>query len=323
MDKIEIPTEQWALVNTSRGKLQVKKIPVPEPANGQILVKVLHAPINPSDLYCMKGMYDDFGVYKINYPMSAGNEASGIVVKSGGGMMANGKLGKNVAFTRVVTKDFEFPTGGVFQQYCLGDVMGCIDVDPAIPMEAASMSFVNPLTAIGLFQQIAKYKAKAVVQSGAASQLGRMVCYLCKQAKVPIINIVRREEQVDMLIKDYEQEHVLCTAKDTFFTDLRERAKELKATLFLDAVAGEMTGKTLECLPSRSTVVFYGALSEKPISEIDPLLLIGRSYQIQGFILGEWIGSLGLGVMKVLGQSNDLMKQGRFQSKIQKQFTLS
>ena len=81
-----------------------------------------------------------------------------------------------------------------------------------------------------------------------------------------------------MLIKEYEQEHVLCTAKDTFFTDLRERAKELKATVFFDAVAGEMTGKTLECLPSRSTVVFYGALSEKPINEIDPLLLIGRSY---------------------------------------------
>jgi NADPH:quinone reductase len=70
---------------------------------------------------------------------------------------------------------------------------------------------------------------------------------------------------------------------------LKERAKELKATLFLDAVAGEMTGKTLECLPSRSTLLFYGALSEKPISEIDPLLLIGRSYTIQGFILGEYV----------------------------------
>ena len=56
----------------------------------------------------MKGMYDDFGVYKHNYPLSAGNEASGICIKSGGGYLANGHLGKNVAFTRICTKDFEF-----------------------------------------------------------------------------------------------------------------------------------------------------------------------------------------------------------------------
>lgn len=104
----------------------MKKIPVPTPANGQILVKVLHAPINPSDLYCMKGMYDDFGVYKHNYPLSAGNEASGICIKSGGGYLANGHLGKNVAFTRICTKDFEFQTGGCFEQYALADAMGCI-----------------------------------------------------------------------------------------------------------------------------------------------------------------------------------------------------
>jgi len=83
-----------------------------------------------------------------------------------------------------------------------------------------------------------------------------------------------------MLIKEYDQEHVLCTTSDTFFSDLKDRAKELKATVFFDAVSGEMTGKTLEQLPSRSKVVFYGALSEKPMSEIDPLLLIGRSYSI-------------------------------------------
>ena len=63
----------------------------------------------------MKGMYDEFDVYKFNYPQPAGNEASGVVVKSGGGMMANGKLGKNVAFTRAVTTNFEFKTGGVYQ----------------------------------------------------------------------------------------------------------------------------------------------------------------------------------------------------------------
>jgi len=42
----------------------------------------------------------------------------------------------------------------------------------------------------------------------------------------------------------------------------------------------------MECLPSRSTVVFYGALSEKGASSIDPLLMIGRNYRLEGFVLG-------------------------------------
>ena len=61
------------------------KIAVPTPGEGQVLVKVHAAPINPSDLAAIAGAYDDFGVYKFNYPIVMGNEASGLVVGSGGG----------------------------------------------------------------------------------------------------------------------------------------------------------------------------------------------------------------------------------------------
>lgn len=112
MDNI-IPTEQWALVNISKGVLKVMKIPVPEPKAGQLLVKVHAAPINPSDLYCMKGMYDEFDVFKTNYPAVAGWEGSGIVVKSGGGMIANRCVGRNVSFVRAPEGN-EFKTGGAY-----------------------------------------------------------------------------------------------------------------------------------------------------------------------------------------------------------------
>ena len=49
------------------------------------MIKVHAAPINPSDLAAIAGAYDDFGVYKFNYPIVMGNEASGLVVGSGGG----------------------------------------------------------------------------------------------------------------------------------------------------------------------------------------------------------------------------------------------
>lgn len=68
-----------------------------------------------------------------------------------------------------------------------------------MPIEVASMSFVNPLTALGLLDKIKKLKARAAIQTGAASQLGRMLIKLCQRDKIPLINIVRRDEQVTML----------------------------------------------------------------------------------------------------------------------------
>ena len=113
-----------------------------------------------------------------------------------------------------------------------------------------------------------------------------MLILLCKQNRVPLINIVRREEQVQLLKNEYGAEHVLNSTSPTFYDDLKALAKHLKAKILIECVCGDDAGRLLECLPSRSTMVVYGALSEQGPSNIDPLLLIGRSYKIQGWILG-------------------------------------
>jgi len=53
---------------------------------------------------------------------------------------------------------------------------------------------VNPITAVGLMDKAKQYKARAVIQTGAASQLGRMIIRLANEKNVTLINIVRREE---------------------------------------------------------------------------------------------------------------------------------
>ena len=78
------------------------------------------APLNPSDLYCMKGLYDQHDLMKFEYPIVPGNEGSGIVIKSGGGVMANRLVGKRVACVRSsdIRKDpfslCSFKTGGTY-----------------------------------------------------------------------------------------------------------------------------------------------------------------------------------------------------------------
>lgn len=126
-----------------------------------------------------------------------------------------------------------------------------------------------------------------------------------------------------MLQEEHGQKYVLNSTSEGFHEELQRLAKELKATTLLDAVAGDQLGKLLECMPSRSTAYVYGALSEQGPGEIDALLLIGRSYRIEGWILGDFIKGAGLGIIKIIGKMNALMKDKSFQSVIQKKFKLT
>jgi len=105
------------------------------------------------------------------------------------------------------------------------------------------MQFVNPLTAICLLHRArTELKSAAVIQTGAASQLGRMMIYLAKQDKVPLINIVRREEQVTLLKEQYGCQHVLNSSSENFFEEFKDLAKKLKATCLIECVSGNLTG---------------------------------------------------------------------------------
>ena len=93
-----------------------------------MLVQIHFAPLNPSDLACLKGGYDEAGVFKFDYPIVQGNEASGIVVKSGGGMMANRLVGSKVACVRTIN-GYHYQVGGMYQQYAIAEAMTCFTLD--------------------------------------------------------------------------------------------------------------------------------------------------------------------------------------------------
>lgn len=64
------------------------------------------------------------------------------------------------------------------------------------------MSFVNPLTAIVMLNKVKSAGVKAIVHTAAASSLGRMMNRLFSNEGIPIINVVRRDEQVELLKKE-------------------------------------------------------------------------------------------------------------------------
>lgn len=137
---------QWALVCVEEGQLQLQQVPIPKPGPGQVLIKVMATPLNPSDISKLKGNHTRFQLQEPNYPSVVGTEGAGIVVANGGGIIAKAKQGKQVAF---ITNSM-FAKYGAYQQYTVAEATGCLNLPATVDCKAGSMTFVNPLTAQAL-----------------------------------------------------------------------------------------------------------------------------------------------------------------------------
>lgn len=114
-----------------------------------------------------------------------------------------------------------------------------------------------------------------------------MVKY-CKQENVTLINVVRRDEQAEIL-RNLGAQHIIVSNKPNWEEELKNLTKELDIKVAFDCVSGEMTGKLLTILPSKSTIFVYGSLSGLPCSSIEPLDLIYRKKRIEGWLLPTWL----------------------------------
>ena len=126
-----------------------------------------------------------------------------------------------------------------------------------------------------------------------------------------------------MLKEEYGAQYVLNSSSETFFDEIRELAKQLGATSCIECVGGKFTARLMECLPSRSTVILYGCLSEQDIDDISPLSLIGKANVLETFVLTDFLQKQGMGILDLFKRLGKLMADGTFQSEVQKTFKMS
>jgi NADPH:quinone reductase-like Zn-dependent oxidoreductase len=283
MTQTQIPDQMTAVVLDSYAgaeALRVEQRPVPKPGKDEILVKVAASPINPSDLAFLDGNY---GFDKVP-PVVPGGEGSGTVVAVGPGPMGRYFLGKRVACLNTGEGD------GVWAEYVVTSTKGgAFPLNKSVNLEQGAMSVINPLTASAFLEITKDGGHKAIVLTAAASALGQMVNRLGRSAGIQVINIVRREAQVDLL-KAQGATVALNSSDADFDKQLHDACHQYDAHLAFDAVAGEMTGQLLNALPENSTVTVYSCLSRKsPETVVDQIVFRGKT--VTGFWLGPWLSS--------------------------------
>jgi NADPH:quinone reductase-like Zn-dependent oxidoreductase len=110
-------------------------------------------------------------------------------------------MGKRVSFST---------RSGSWASYTAVSPEGCFEIEQDVPLGCAASGVVNPLTALGQVEHFRSLKGKGIIHTAAASSLGRMLNRLCQKEAIPLLNIVRREEQAELLKKEGAA-HVLVT----------------------------------------------------------------------------------------------------------------
>ena len=272
-----LPQKMQAVLLDENGRLKVDYIPLSLPGPGQVLIRMAAAPINPSDLGFLKGSY---GVQK-QFPVVPGFEGSGTVIAAGPGLIPRLWSGRRVTCSA--------SKGGTWAEFLLAPAATCFPLAKHLSLEQGATLIVNPLTALAFFDIAKRGKHAAIISNAAAGALGQMILRLGQTVHMPVIHIVRRKEQVELL-RSLGGEYILNSTDSDFDDQLRTLSWKLMATLILDPVAGEQTHHLLDAAPNGSTALIYGFLSG---SKEDNLSGNG-SKRVEGFYLPDWIAKKSL-----------------------------
>jgi len=288
--------------------LQVRDLPVPAPGPGEVAVRMLASPVNPSDVMTIRGKYPRLPLL----PATPGYEGVGIVMSSGGGLLGRLIQGKRVA---VLAQN-----GGNWRQMTVIPAKSAIPLPKALSTNQGAMFFVNPATAYIITRRIfAVPPGEWLLQTAAGSALGRMVQALGNRFGFRTLNVVRRPEQQQELQSRGE----VCVTFDPAREPpeaLRSRVLELTngagVKYAMDPVGGSTASAAVRCLAAEGRLIVYGSLDDGPLS-FSPRDLMSPGASIEGFWLGNWMAKQSLwGKLKLVRTLSKLLVSGVMESEI-------
>jgi len=306
-------------------ELSLHDVDISTPAADEVVVRVEASPVNPSDLGLLIPAAADMSAatftgtperpvvtaplppealkqlsVRIGQSLPVGNEGAGTVVAAGESAEAQALLGKVVGIAG----------GAMYSQYRVVKAVACLVLPDGATAKDGASSFVNPLTALGMVETMRREGHSGLVHTAAASNLGQMLVKICLADGVPLVNIVRKAEQEEIL-RGLGATYVCNSAAPTFEHDLVDALIATSATLAFDATGGGtlasqiLNGMEQAANATATQYSRYGSAVHKQVYiygslDTTPTVLarnFGMAWGVGGWLLTPFLASAGADVI--------------------------
>lgn len=246
--------------------------PTPVPITGQALLEVLAAPINPSDVLTLTGLYGMLPPL----PAVGGNEGVGKVIALGPDTDGPA-IGQTVLL----------PVGcGTWSTHVLADAKSLMPLpNTADPLQLAMMTVNPPTASLMLSEFVDLQPGEWVIQNAANSGVGTYLIQIAKARGFKTVNIVRRESAVAGVLEVGGD--VVLVEGPGLAKRVREATDGAKIRLGIDAVGGQSTDQLASVLAEGGVLVNYGMMSGEPC-QVSPASFVFRNVTLRGFWLAFW-----------------------------------
>jgi NADPH2:quinone reductase len=225
--------------------LQYEDVQVGEPGPGQAQIRHTAVGVNFVDTYQRSGLYP------MQLPAVAGNEAAGVVEALGPGVTEL-KAGDRIAYT------------GLPGSYCEVRVVPAdrlVKLPQGISEEQGASMMLKGLTVHYLIHSTyAVKKGETVLWHAAAGGVGLIACQWLKAMGVTVIGTVGSEEKA-ALAKAHGAEHVINYSRENFVERVKSITGGKGVPVVYDSVGKSTWEGSLDCLRPRGLMVSFGNAS--------------------------------------------------------------
>jgi mitochondrial enoyl-[acyl-carrier protein] reductase / trans-2-enoyl-CoA reductase len=285
--------------------IDAAEFPTPVLAAGEVLIEVLAAPINPSDVLTLTGQYGMLPPL----PAIGGNEGVGRITAAAADVDAS-RVGQVVLL----------PVGcGSWSTHVVAAAKRLVALPGGADAQQLSMLTVNPPTALLMLSEFVDLQpGEWVIQNAANSAVGGYLIQIAKLRGLKTVNVVRRDSAVAG-VRELGADVVLVD-NDDLHKQVREATGGAQIRLGIDAVGGAATEHLARCLTEGGVLVNYGAMSGEPC-HISPGSFVFKDITLRGFWLARWFRQASPEAQaKVFGQLVQWVATGKLKARVQQTF---
>ncbi len=287
--------------------MKLEEREVATPGSGEVRLRILMAPIHPSDFGMIMGKYGRLA----ELPAIGGREGVAEIVE----------LGPDVTEFSVGDR-VVVPTGvGSWQTQGLATAKELFWLPKDIPLEMAAMCMVNAPTAWRLLRDAHLNSGDWVIQNASNSAVGLHVIEMAQHLGLKTLNVVRREELVEPL--KAQGADVVVLEDSGYEKQIKELTGGEPVKLALNSIGGESAIRLANALSEGGIHITFGAMQFEAV-RYPTRALIFNDITMKGFWMDKWFRSQSEARIKIMyDKIFDLMRNGVVKASVDSLYSLS